>query len=151
MSEPTNQTMDWSPGAREAHSRQRFIGAWVQALGGGKPPDIDEILAAFSDPPSVDFRRDLESIDSLFRQRLAGGDGNAPADPGATINFDGGGPTVNDAARSKTAETVGSDSGVQFDPQRAASETHGEPDAGDQASNGNGTTSVGTLSEVGKE
>jgi eukaryotic-like serine/threonine-protein kinase len=109
MRQPTGQTMDWSPGAREAQSRQRFIGAWVQALAGGEPPMIDDILAEIGESESVDFRRELESIDSLFRQRLSGSDLGA-----ATINFERhGAPTVADAGRKQTAETVVTDSSPQ--------------------------------------
>jgi serine/threonine protein kinase/tetratricopeptide (TPR) repeat protein len=118
MTEPTNQTMEWSPGAREGQSRERFIGAWLQALGGGEPPEINEILSAFGEPPSVEFRRDLESIDSLFRKQLDAGKGNSRfGDGAATLNFDRhGDPTVNDALQNRTAETLNSDSQVAFDP-----------------------------------
>jgi serine/threonine-protein kinase len=143
MSEPTNQTMDWSPGAREAHSRQKFIGAWVQALGGGEPPEVDAVLAALGEPPSGEFRRDLESIDSLFRERLSTANGNSGAGP-ATVNLQRhDDPTVNDAARKETADTIDSDSGVLVDPRRLSGDANAggappAPVASGQASVSNG-------------
>ncbi|HQU42827.1 MAG: hypothetical protein B7Z73_04830, partial [Planctomycetia bacterium 21-64-5] len=87
MIEPAGQMMDWSPRARETQSRQRFIEAWQQALQGGDPPSIDALLAAVDGPASVEFRRDLESLDSVFRQRLSQGDDQTPGQGGATMNF----------------------------------------------------------------
>ncbi|HVA50441.1 MAG TPA: protein kinase [Pirellulales bacterium] len=101
MIEPAEQTMDGSPRAREAQSRQRFIEAWQQALqGGGDPPSIDVLLSAFDGPASVEFRHDLESLDSVFRQRVGQG--------GATINF-APDASVDHVRRDKAAETLGLD------------------------------------------
>jgi eukaryotic-like serine/threonine-protein kinase len=89
MIEPTGQTMDGSPQSRQAQSRQLFIDAWQQALRtGGEPPSIEPFLAAFNEPACVEFQRDLQSIDSLFRQRLSQEEvGTSPGDDGATMNF----------------------------------------------------------------
>ncbi|HWB11705.1 MAG TPA: serine/threonine-protein kinase [Pirellulales bacterium] len=146
MNEPTNQTMDWSPGAREAQSRERFIGAWLQALGGAEPPEIDEILAAFGESASIDFRRDLESIDSLFRKRLTSGNGDSGFGGGAaTVNFDRrADPTVNDAARAGTADTLNSDSAIQFDSANLIGEASG-PAVAAAVSNDNSGKSNGNL------
>ena len=77
--------MDGSPQSqqaqlRQAHSRQQFIDAWQQALRtGGEPPSIDPFLVAFDEQAGVEFQRDLQSIDSLFCQRLNQGDDGAPS------------------------------------------------------------------------
>lgn len=122
MNELTGQTMDWSPGAREAQVRQRFVDAWERALKGEDPPSIDELLAAFEEPGSVDFRRDLESIDSLFRQRLSGVEAAASAKRGpATVNLDRRGEsTVAEAAGGKTAGVAALEPPSQADGADAA-------------------------------
>lgn len=116
MSERTGHTMDWSLNARAAQARQAFIEAWQQALrDGGDPPSIDRLLAAFDEPPSIEFRQDLQSLEALFRKRLSGGDGSVPPEAmGATLNF-GPGPTVDRAAAGKADATL-----IEPTPHRAA-------------------------------
>ncbi|HVX16304.1 MAG TPA: protein kinase [Pirellulales bacterium] len=110
MSELDGQTINWSPDASWAQSRERFIEAWQQALrDGGEPPSLDRVLSAFAEPPSVEFRRDLESLDADFRGRRRGGQ-MPPTNDGATVNFAPDKPT-----RGQTGDTAADDTGSGAD------------------------------------